>query len=85
MPISIKNPETEELARKLAQLTGESLTDAIRGALAEKCQRLSRKRPGCSLAAQLNSIALRSARRPQISHLTPDEILGYDDLGAPTR
>ncbi len=29
MPISIKNNQTEILARKLAELTGESLTEAI--------------------------------------------------------
>ena len=30
MPISIKNNQTEILARKLAELTGESPTEAIR-------------------------------------------------------
>ncbi len=35
MGLSIKDPETEALARKLAAHRGVSLTSAIRGALAE--------------------------------------------------
>lgn len=85
MPISIKNDETEQLARKLAELTGETLTEAIRGAVAERYERVRRARSGRSLADELNEIALRSAKRPDISDLTDDEILGYDQLGIPTR
>ena len=85
MPISIKNDETEALARKLAELTGETLTEAIRGAVAERYDRVRRARSGRSLAAELNAIGLRCAQRPVISPLSPDEILGYDELGAPTR
>ena len=33
MALSIKDPETDRLARALAKATGESLTDAIRRAL----------------------------------------------------
>lgn len=37
MPISIKNPKTEMLARRVARLTGETLTEAIHEALEERC------------------------------------------------
>ena len=36
MALSIKDPETDRLARDLAKATGESLTDAINGALRDK-------------------------------------------------
>lgn len=85
MPISIKNPATEELARKLASLTGESLTDAIRHAVDEKYQRLCRKRAALPAASELKVIALRCASRPAVSELTADQILGYDESGIPTR
>jgi antitoxin VapB len=85
MPISIKNNETELLARKLAELTGETLTNAIRAAVAERYDRLRQSRSGRSLASDLNSIALRCARRPIVSDLSEDEILGYDEAGIPTR
>jgi antitoxin VapB len=41
MPLNIKDPETERLARELAQLTGESKTGAIRTALRERKARLA--------------------------------------------
>jgi antitoxin VapB len=85
MPISIKNDQTELLARQLAKLTGETLTEVIRSALAEKYARIQRTRTGTSLADELSAIALRCARRPVLSELTADEILGYDEFGAPTR
>jgi antitoxin VapB len=85
MALSIKNDETEALARKLAGLTGESLTETIRISLVERYDRLKRSRSGRSLADELNQIALRCARRPVISNLTPDQILGYDRRGIPSR
>jgi len=85
VPISIKNDQTEILARKLAELTGETLTEAVRAAVAERYDRLRRARSGRSLADELNAIALRCARRPAISQLSDDEILGYDESGVPTR
>jgi antitoxin VapB len=85
MPISIKNDQTENLARRVADLTGETLTEAIRASLAERFDRLHRVRSGRSLADDLNAIALRCANRPVISQLSDDEILGYDESGIPTR
>ena len=41
MPLSIKNPETERLARQLAKRTGETLTDAILKAVQERLQRVT--------------------------------------------
>ena len=41
MGISIKRAETEALARQVAAVTGESLTEAIHQALVEKVARLS--------------------------------------------
>ena len=85
MPISIKNDQTELLARKLAELTGESLTEAIRNSVSERYDRLRRVRSGLSLGDELNAIAVRCAKRPILSTLTDDEILGDDEVGVPTR
>jgi uncharacterized protein with PIN domain len=67
MPISIKNDQTELLARKLAELTGETLTEAVRAAVAERYDRLRRARSGCSLADELNAIA-SAARNARSCH-----------------
>lgn len=85
MAISIKNEQAEQLARKVAALTGESITEAIRGALAERYERLSQARRGRSLADEIREIADRVSSRPRISSMTDDEILGYDEFGAPTK
>ncbi len=39
MALSLKNPETERLARQLARATGESVTRAVTLALKEKLER----------------------------------------------
>ena len=44
MALSFKDPETDALARQVAQLTGETLTEAVRGALAERLRHEQLKR-----------------------------------------
>ena len=41
MPMSIKNPEVEQLAEELSRLTNSSKTEVIRQALREKKDRLA--------------------------------------------
>jgi antitoxin VapB len=82
MALSLKDPETDRLARALAALTGESLTTAVRRALADRleCERLRRgKNP--NVAAQLVEIGERFSRLPVLDPRTPDEICGYDENG----
>jgi len=40
--LSIKNEETEQLSRQLANVTGETLTEAIRASVEERYERLRR-------------------------------------------
>jgi antitoxin VapB len=80
--LSLKDAETDRLAREVAKLTGESLTEAVRTALAERLDRERRKRGRSkSLAERLDEIALRCAALPDYDTRTPDEIIGYDDKG----
>ena len=83
MGISIKNEQTERLARELARETGESLTTAIRLALEERLERVEgRRSPQDKL--RLARVALRRVDAlPVLDARTPDEILGYDEHGAP--
>jgi antitoxin VapB len=83
MPLSIKSPEAEELVRKLASATGESLTAAIVTALRERLDRLERQRAPFSLVEQLDEIARRAASLPVLDQRTPEEIIGYDENGIP--
>lgn len=82
MAISIKDPETDRLARELAAATGESLTDAIRTALRDRLERESRRgrRP---IGAAVRSIQERIARLPVLDRRSADDIVGYDAHGVP--
>jgi antitoxin VapB len=83
MALSIKNQETERLAREVAQETGESLTLAIQSALKERLQRLKQKRPAQVMSAKLNDILRRVDSLPTLDTRPEAEILGYDDQGVP--
>ena len=84
MAMSIRNPETEKLARELSRLTGETLTEAIGKSLEERLERLKRRRDEESLRRDLDAILARFHALPVLDTRSEDEILGYDDNGLPT-
>jgi antitoxin VapB len=83
MPLSIKNDATERLARQVARETGESLTEAIQKALEERWERLKAKRRNRLLSGQLEDVLRRVDAMPTLDSRPDDEILGYDEHGAP--
>jgi antitoxin VapB len=83
VPLSIKNEATERLARQVANATGESLTEAIHKALQERWQQLRAKRRGGVLAGQIEDLLRRMDSMPTLDTRPEDEILGYDEHGAP--
>ncbi|MGH9604763.1 MAG: type II toxin-antitoxin system VapB family antitoxin [Terracidiphilus sp.] len=85
MALSIKSAEADELARKLAAKTGESMTVAVTVALRERLVREERKRGNPDrLAADLMEIGRYTASLPVFDSRTSDEILGYDENGLPS-
>ena len=84
MALNIRHPETEKLADEVAELTGETKTEAVRRALLERLTRLRRDRTQRRLADELDRIAQRCARLAVHDRRTDDEILGYDENGLPT-
>jgi len=85
MPLSIKNRETERLARQVANATGESLTEAIRQALEERWRQLKAKRRSRGLDLQLEDVLRRIDALPTLDSRAESEILGYDEHGMPRR
>ena len=84
MALSLKDAETDRLAREVAKLTGESLTEAVRTALAERLEREQRRRgEPKGLAEQLDDLARECAALPDYDTRSPDEIIGYDEYGVP--
>jgi antitoxin VapB len=82
-PLNIRNEETEQLANALAQLTGETKTEAVTRALRERLQRLRRARMKRRLADDLDEIALHCSTLPVRDTRRDDEIMGYDEHGLP--
>lgn len=80
--INIKNPETHDLVRELAELTGESQTVAVTEAVRERLARVRREH-GPRLAERLLAIGEDSARRltePYRSVDHGDLLYGEDGL-----
>ncbi|MBV9286210.1 MAG: type II toxin-antitoxin system VapB family antitoxin [Hyphomicrobiales bacterium] len=82
MPLSIKDPETERLARELAQRTGETLTVATRRALEERLRRTAGGRKA-KLLEDLAAIRRRWSALPILDRRDTEEIIGYDENGLP--
>jgi len=82
MALSLKDKETDRLAREVGALTGETLTDAVRTSLAERLQRerLRRGQPA-RLADRLLEIGAHCAALPDVDTRSADEIVGYDETG----
>ena len=83
MALNIRNAETERLAERLAALTGETKTEAVRKAVEDRLQRLQRERAGLRLADELDAIAMHCAQLPVLDPRSKEEILGYDEFGLP--
>ncbi|MGH3881811.1 MAG: type II toxin-antitoxin system VapB family antitoxin [Pseudonocardiaceae bacterium] len=85
MSLNIKSDETHELTRELAQLTGESLTQAVTTAVQERLERVRREHGDTQLRAQaLLAIGRDTAPRLREPTLRTEhgELL-YDDRGLP--
>jgi antitoxin VapB len=89
MALNIKNPEVESLAAELAQVTGESKTEAIRQALLERKARLQYRVSDSARGARIRRFLEREvwSRVPKDQMgAAPDkrereEILGYGPEG----
>lgn len=83
MALNIKDPETDRLARRLADLTDEKITDAVKVALRERLEREQRRRGKTIDLPLLRRKQRELARLPVVDKRSPDELLDYDDHGLP--
>jgi antitoxin VapB len=81
--LNIKNPEAHRLAHELAEVTGESLTDAVMVALRERLEAVRRLRERKRLGAEIAEIQEFVASLPDRDRRTAEEIVGYDEYGLP--
>jgi antitoxin VapB len=80
MALSIKSDRADQLARELAALTGESITDTIINSLERRLaeERLRRRR-----RRSIDDILAIAHALPVLDNRTADEIIGYDQHGLP--
>lgn len=86
MALNIKDPEVDRLARELATLTGESITESARRAFSERLQRVRARANAESILADVEAVVVRGRQRAakgDIDTRSLDEILGYDEHGLP--
>jgi antitoxin VapB len=79
MALSIKSDRADQLARELALLTGESITDTVITSLERRLaeeRRLRRRRSVDDLVERFRALPVLDAR-------SADEIIGYDENGLP--
>lgn len=83
MPLNIKDADTHALAKRLASLTGESLTKAVKRAIQDRLVQVERSGDGSRIADELDHIALHCANLPRRDRRSADQIIGYNDHGLP--
>ncbi len=79
MAFNIRNDQTHALAREVADLTGESMAQAVDKALRERRERLGRH----GIAARLREISALAAERVPKKARSSDAAALYDERGLP--
>ncbi len=81
MALSIRNAQAEQLAREVAKISGENLTQAIINALEERLERLKGRRTAINIVQEIMNISKRCRSLPDMDRRSPEEILGYNQSG----
>ena len=82
MAVLIKDQETERMIRQLAERTGETITDAVKGAVAEKLARTPLSEEEIARRAKrLRELLAEFDAIPTVDHRSADEILGFNEKG----
>jgi antitoxin VapB len=83
MALNIKSDVAHELSRKLADATGQSLTEAVTSALRQSLAAAKKASEPNLLLAEVTAIQRFVADLPDRDARSADQILGYDAFGIP--
>jgi antitoxin VapB len=86
MALNIRDPTVHALARKLADATGETMSQAVKTALEERLARVgkvSEEERRRRLEA-MEAFARKFQQAEVLDPRTPEEIWGYDENGLPS-
>jgi antitoxin VapB len=80
--ILIKDDQADALVRRLAARTGETITEAVKTAVAERLKRLPlTDREVAGRRRRLDALLAKADAMPTVDRRTPDEIIGYNEQG----
>ena len=87
--LHIDDPKAVELARELSRRTGESVSDAVTHALAERLQRNPVRRQETETEREerkkrILEIVAEMHKAPILDPRGADELVGYDEDGLPS-
>jgi len=81
MALHIKDPNADRLARKLAEQTGETLTETVIKALEERLARQGVEDDREKRFQRIMAIVTEVSKLPVLDDRPADELLGYNDIG----
>ena len=80
MVLSIKSAAADQLARELAELTGESITEAVVESLRARLDAERRRQRDRGL----DDIIERFQQLPRLDERESEDVIGYDEHGLPS-
>jgi antitoxin VapB len=80
--VLIKDEEADRMIRQLAERTGETITDAVKKAVAQRLERVPlSEQEIAERTRRIEVILARADAMPTVDHRSADEIIGYNDRG----
>jgi antitoxin VapB len=80
--VLIKDEEADRMIRQLAERTGETITDAVKKAVAQRLERVPlSEQEIAERRRRIEAILARADAMPTVDHRSADEIVGYNDRG----
>jgi antitoxin VapB len=83
MTLTIDDTEAEQAIRELAERTGESINVAVLTAAKDRLNHLRGPEEVAEIRRNMERYRLHWASLPILDHRSADEIVGYDENGAP--
>lgn len=81
--MNIRSAKLDQLAQRLARMTGEDVETALERAIEERLSRVAPTAPADRRAA-LDAFFERASRMPVLDPRPVEEIMGYDGCGLPS-
>lgn len=80
--VLIKDEEADQLIRKLAQRAGETMTEAVKKAVAERLDRLPlTEQEIAERRRRIERLLAKADAMPTVDNRSADEIIGYNEHG----